>query len=192
MKTANYVLIALSVAFYLLHSWGALWHFRRVERVRAGLVALTIIWALAFAAQLAGLWPNHELWAYAWTAVPVYAAAFGLWAWTIVATRSAQLTLAFSRDLPNALIDRGPYRYVRHPFYTSYTLYWLAGSLATLTWWVAAPSIMASIFYVVAARSEERKFAASRLAGAYADYRSRTGMFLPLPGRRMERNGRSA
>ncbi len=190
MATANYALLALSIAFYALHSWGALWHFRRVERARLGLVALTVIWAIAFAAQLAGLWPSRQLWDYAWTAVPVYAAAFGLWAWAITTTRHAQLTLAFSRDLPNALIERGPYRYVRHPFYTAYTLYWLAGSLATLAWWVAVPSIVAIGFYVAAARSEERKFAASRLADVYAAYRTRTGMFLPLVRRLAERDGR--
>lgn len=182
MNTLNYVLLALSVAFYILHFWGAIWHFRRVERVPAALTALTIAWAVAFATQLAGLWPTRQLWAYAWTAVPVLVIAFALWAWTIVTTRKAQLTLAFSRDVPHALIDRGPYRHVRHPFYTSYTLYWLAGALATLTWWVAAPAIIAIILYVVAARREERKFAASGLAGAYADYRARTGMFFPKLG----------
>ena len=38
--------------------------------------------------------------------------------------------------------------------------------------------LMAGI-YAVAARLEERKFKPSGLAGPYAAYRSRTGMFLP-------------
>ena len=180
MPPANYILLALSSVFCALYLWGSFRHFRRIERVRTGLAALSVISVIAFAAHLAGLWPSRRLWAYAWAAAPVYAAALGLWAWTVAATRDAQLTLAFSRDLPNALVDRGPYRYVRHPFYTAYTLYWVAGCLATLPWWVAAPSAMAIGLYVLAAQSEERKFAASRLADAYAAYQARTGMFFPL------------
>jgi protein-S-isoprenylcysteine O-methyltransferase Ste14 len=179
MASANYPLLALSIAFYVLHFWGAVCHFRLVGPARPGLVALTVIWAVAFAAQLAGLWPSRQLWAHAWIAFPIYGAALGLWAWAVATTRRGRLSLAFSRDLPEAIIDRGPYRYVRHPFYASYTLYWLAGSVATLAWWVVAPSLLAIALYVAAAWSEERKFAASRLADAYAAYRARTGMFLP-------------
>jgi protein-S-isoprenylcysteine O-methyltransferase Ste14 len=51
--------------------------------------------------------------------------------------------------------------------------------LATLAWWVAVPSVAAIGLYVIAARREERKFAASPLAEAYATYRARTGMFVP-------------
>jgi protein-S-isoprenylcysteine O-methyltransferase Ste14 len=138
---------------------------------------------VAFAAQVVAFWPNRQLWPYAWTSLPLYLAAFAVWAWAIAASRRARLTLAFSRDLPEALLDHGPYRYVRHPFYTSYTLYWLAGILATLTWWVVLPSILAIGLYVLAARKEERKFAASGLADAYSAYRARTGMFFPSLGR---------
>lgn len=179
MESANYPLLALSIAFYLLHFWGAACHFRRVGPARPGLLALTLIWAVAFAAQVAGLWPGRPLWAHAWIAFPLYGAALGLWAWAVATTRRERLSLAFSPDPPEAIIDRGPYRYVRHPFYVSYTLYWLAGAAAAPIWWVVAPSLLAIALYVAAARAEERKFAVSPLADAYTAYRARTGMFLP-------------
>jgi protein-S-isoprenylcysteine O-methyltransferase Ste14 len=186
MPLLNQTLMALSIFFYCLYAWGSLRHFRRSDQVRPGLGALSFVSAIAFAAQLAGIWPTHRLWGGAGAAIPVYAAALGLWVWAVATTRGAELALAFSRDAPIGLVNRGPYRYLRHPFYAAYTLYWLAGCLATLAWWVAVPSAAAIGLYVMAAQSEERKFAASPLADAYAAYRATTGMFVPL----LRRTGR--
>lgn len=179
MPFVNYALLALSIVFYGLYVWGSFGHFRRIERPCLGVTALAVTTAVTFAAQFVGLWPNRPLWALAWAAAPVYVAAGGLWAWAVATTRRARLTLAFSRDLPLALVDRGPYRFVRHPFYTSYTLYCLAGCVAVPVWWVAVPSAVVILIVVLAARREERKFATSDLARSYAAYRARTGMFLP-------------
>ena len=74
----------------------------------------------------------------------------------------------------------GPYRYVRHPFYSSYILGWLAAviavpCLATLVIFLGMTTI-----YWQAASSEERRFLASPLATDYERYRMHTGLFLPL------------
>lgn len=110
-------------------------------------------------------------------------AAASLWLFiaAVDATRARRLSVAFSADAPTHLETRGPYAYVRHPFYASYQLLWLAaaaGAAPPLPWVVA---LVMLAFYVTAARLEERKFAASTLAPAYADYRRRAGLFWPAP-----------
>lgn len=175
----NIALLALAILSYALHCWSALGHFRYVDGVPAALIALSTIWAVAFVAQAAALWPGRPLAPTAWLALPLFVATLALWLWTVRASRRARLSVAFSRDAPTRLLAAGPYRFVRHPFYTGYTLNWLAGCVATWRWWVIVPSIVAAAMLVVAARVEERKFARSALAADYAAYRTRTGMFLP-------------
>src|SRR5262249_12505301 len=64
----------------------------------------------------------------------LYLASLSLFWWTVVTTRRTRLTLAFSSDKPRYLLRSGPYKFIRHPFYTSYTLFWLAGLVATRAW----------------------------------------------------------
>lgn len=87
--------------------------------------------------------------------------------------------IAFTSGPPDRLLMQGPYRYVRHPFYLSYILFW-AGVL------VASPGIFTLIacvvmlaLYVKAAKFEEAAIMNSTLAAEYALYKNRTGMFLP-------------
>lgn len=93
--------------------------------------------------------------------------------------KAAQLTLAFSPDLPRKLLHKGPYQYVRHPFYTVYLVSYLSVAVRYGSVWVAAPSAFAVAFYYQAARTEENKFARSPLAEDYARYKAMTGMFFP-------------
>ncbi len=105
--------------------------------------------------------------------------------WAIRSNRRQPLSFAFSDDLPQHLVCDGPYRYVRHPFYTAYLLAWLVVPVATLEPLLLVPMMVMTIIYTAAARLEERKFASSRLAREYAAYRRVTGMFWPcLPGHR--------
>jgi protein-S-isoprenylcysteine O-methyltransferase Ste14 len=99
----------------------------------------------------------------------------------IIASRSTPPTLAYDSDSPNFLLNHGPYRYVRHPFYLAYVLFWFGTAIAvhSLAGWLA-PAIMTAL-YLDAATREERKFANSELAAAYAAYRTRAGLFWPRP-----------
>ncbi|MEF2280141.1 isoprenylcysteine carboxylmethyltransferase family protein [Deinococcus sp. YIM 134068] len=75
------------------------------------------------------------------------------------------------------LVERGPYRAVRHPLYTGLLL-------ASLGWTVArggrlsalGTALLAVVLNVKAAREED---ALTRTYPTYAAYRARTGRFLP-------------
>ena len=106
-------------------------------------------------------------------------AALALFEWARRTVRCQFFSWIFSSDTPAFLCTSGPYAYVRNPFYTSYLLT-MASTL------VMVPSLFRLlvlgglvIYFDVAARHEERKFAGSALAEEYARYRQRTGRFLP-------------
>lgn len=76
----------------------------------------------------------------------------------------------------------GPYRYIRHPFYTSYILFWLGCAVATLHPLMILFLLAVSAMNVTAAFREERSFETSPLAGEYVNYRKTAGMLWPKPG----------
>lgn len=100
------------------------------------------------------------------------------WA-AIRASRAARLRLAFDPGNPRTFVNQGPYRYVRHPFYTSYVILWGGWAIAAWSPWAIIPFLVMTGIYVFAARDEERKFGLTDMAGDYAAYRRRTGMFFP-------------
>lgn len=155
-------------------------HFRAVERPSPGLRVIQIagfVFTSIHAYVLLG--PGNVAALRGVIALAAYLLAFTLFWACIRANRRKPLTLAFSSDTPDHVMTDGPYRRIRHPFYTSYTLAWIAGVLATGQLWLMLSVIFMLIVYVSAAMSEERKFLRSALAERYVEYRKRTGMFLP-------------
>lgn len=170
-------------ACFLAFGWGTLRHFRSVGPVPTGMRligAVSLVTATAFAravlaARLSTAWP---------VAAALSAGSLVLFLWTVRTTRGAGFALAFAGVRPDRLLAVGPFRHVRHPFYTSYLAFWLATCVATgsaVCW--AGSSVLLGC-YVVAARDEERVMSRGRLAAEYAGYASRTGMFLPRRARR--------
>ena len=107
-----------------------------------------------------------------------------LFAATVRTSRQARLRFAFDPEHPASLLSTGPYRYVRHPFYVSYIIFWTGWSIAA---WSLIVVIIPPVFlylYWQAARMEERNFAASPLAQNYESYRAQVGFFFP----RLSRN----
>lgn len=76
------------------------------------------------------------------------------------------------------VVHSGPYRWIRHPLYSSY-LFIAVGLLLTTGNWLVS-GLVFSYFSAVAARSwKEEEMLSARLGEDYAEYRRRTGRFLP-------------
>lgn len=109
---------------------------------------------------------------------------FSVWIFcsAIIASRQARLRFVFDPAHPHSLVEQGPYRLVRHPFYVSYSIFWFGWAVATWSL-LAIPSVVILLWlYVSAARMEESNFEASPLSSDYAAYKARTGFFLPRLG----------
>ncbi|MBI2718189.1 MAG: isoprenylcysteine carboxylmethyltransferase family protein [Rhizobiales bacterium] len=89
------------------------------------------------------------------------------------------------------LIDRGPYRLVRHPLYTSYFLLTLGLFAMTGNWLVGISMLV--YFVTVAFRiPKEEAMMAERLGSPYLAYCRRTGCLLPRLRRSLSPANRSA
>jgi protein-S-isoprenylcysteine O-methyltransferase Ste14 len=167
------------LATFASFGWGVLYFFEKPAgvSVRAVMVA---VFGLFF-----GLWDAHAVWVagsapwlvVAGVAVNLMSAAI-FWS-AVRACGPRHLSAIFETDAPTFLVQRGPYQVVRHPFYASYTLFWIAG-------WIASGSYVALLgvaimvgYYLQGMREEELKFARSPLAAEYAAYRRRVGALVP-------------
>ncbi len=172
--------LVINVLFLGAGAWASARHFARTEREPRGATVLTIatiagtglnLWHAIAHRDVAGL--DADL------AIAISLAAFILFFAAVYATRHGGLSLAFSDRTPDAVVDRGIYRVIRHPFYASYILYWLSWlpltSFDPIALLVAAFMIAA---YKLAAGKEERLLTA-RLGRNYSALAQRTWRFLP-------------
>jgi protein-S-isoprenylcysteine O-methyltransferase Ste14 len=173
------VLVTLAgLASLGLAAWSARGHFSS-DRVPLGSILITVVVLLTVAFYI------YLLWAHAQPVLPqaigflIMMAAIAMFFMTIRASRQARLRMAFDEGNPRGLVQDGPYRYVRHPFYVSYIIFFSAFALATWSAVAIGPIVLLVIIYVLAARMEERLFAGTEMAAAYAAYRQRTGFFFP-------------
>jgi protein-S-isoprenylcysteine O-methyltransferase Ste14 len=142
----------------------------KVTRVISDLGVVTFAWLM---------WRDrHPTWSLA-ASVLLFVSAVALLYWATHATRPLRLHVAFDSTPPDSLMRSGPYRHIRHPFYTSYILFWLGCATATLHPLSMGFLIAFAAINVTAARREEQAFAGSAFAAEYDDYCRTTGMFWP-------------
>ncbi|MDE1895574.1 MAG: isoprenylcysteine carboxylmethyltransferase family protein [Rhodospirillales bacterium] len=168
-----------AVSCFAAFSWGVSKHFRSTGAMPLGMKVTSLLSLALFVAFLLHLTQGASTF---WLiSLGLFIASAAVFAAAVAASRLTPPTLAFDTDAPNFLLQHGPYRYVRHPFYLAYILFWLGTAVAVhgLLGWIA-PVLMTAL-YIEAASREERKFANSELAGAYNAYRARAGMFWPRP-----------
>jgi len=157
--------------------WAMLRHFQPAGKPKPGMIVTgTIVPAFA-ALHLAALLMRPA--ARPMPAIALYAASTALFWSAIAATRGRRLAACFQRHVPLRLVRTGPYRSIRHPFYTAYTLTWIAGFVATGWWPLALTAIFMASLYRYAACEEERCFLESPIHEEYRRYVRGTGRFVP-------------
>ena len=101
-----------------------------------------------------------------------------LWFFWFAILKVRQLDFAFGVQINRLLID-GPYKFVRHPFYSCYIAIWLTSTLLfnSAYLWITLVSLTA--FYYIAAKSEEDAIYRSSYSEHYRRYSANVGMLLP-------------
>lgn len=131
-------------------------------------ILLVLFWLVA--ARLTTALPGGPAWM-------LWALSALLGAWTLSANRPGNFNIHPSPKAGGQLVQHGPYRWVRHPMYTSVLLL-AAGCgsyLATVTGWGLCLALVAVL--ATKAWQEERMLLAAY--PGYADYRARTRRFIP-------------
>jgi protein-S-isoprenylcysteine O-methyltransferase Ste14 len=128
-------------------------------------------------------WASMHLPSWArWSGVAFGIAGAVLVTWTFH-TLGGNLTDTVVTRQSATLVTRGPYRWVRHPFYVSFALGVIANTLITGSGYLAATGTAAFAAIVARTRIEERNLVA-RFGREYEEYMNHTGRFLPRISRR--------
>jgi protein-S-isoprenylcysteine O-methyltransferase Ste14 len=112
-----------------------------------------------------------------WSGVAALGVAAALVLWTLHSL-GPNLTDTVVTRQAHTLVTRGPYRWVRHPFYDSAGLMVLAVALMAANWFLMLGGVVFMILIVIRTRTEEDKLLA-RFGDSYRTYMLQTGRFLP-------------
>ena len=85
-------------------------------------------------------------------------------------------TVATRRE--HTLVTHGPYRWVRHPLYMVGTVFWIALSLVSASWFIGLMSVLSFAAVVIRTPIEEAKLI-QKFGDDYREYMKCTGQFLP-------------
>jgi protein-S-isoprenylcysteine O-methyltransferase Ste14 len=102
-----------------------------------------------------------------------------LYEWTRRTVVDRNFYVGLAGQVPPAVCEIGPYRYVRHPFYLSYMVAFMGVALAFPSMIVAGVCLINVGLFVYMALDDERVLLASPLDADYRSYKIRVGMFLP-------------
>jgi protein-S-isoprenylcysteine O-methyltransferase Ste14 len=178
------ILLSIGV-YYRVKSWAAA---EPLDRRQEGVFILTtlrpiaaVLWLSVFAFLINPGW-------LAWSSVPLptwmrwfglglSAAAVVTFYWTL-SNLGPNLTDTVVTRRVHSLVMRGPYRWVRHPFYGCVTMLILSLALMASNWFLLVTGAAVVALLVIRTRKEEELLVA-RFGDSYRGYMARTGRFLP-------------
>jgi protein-S-isoprenylcysteine O-methyltransferase Ste14 len=115
-----------------------------------------------------------------YAAIPLLALGGSLLVWTFRSLgRNLTDTVVTRRE--HTLVAHGPYRWIRHPLYTTVAILTTAIPLLTANWFLLIVGPIAFALLVMRTRTEEANLVA-RFGSGYRAYMERTGRFLPRLG----------
>ena len=162
----------------------------KLDRTQEG-VAMMIVLRLGGLALWAGViafminpalmaWSSMPLPAGArWTGVGLTIVTAMLLIWTL-RSLGPNLTDTVVTRAAHTLVTRGPYRWVRHPFYDCMALFMVSIALMMANWFVIASGTLMFALLAIRSHTEEQKLL-ERFGEPYREYRAATGRFLPRP-----------
>jgi protein-S-isoprenylcysteine O-methyltransferase Ste14 len=172
------LLLLSGIAGSGLFAWGVRGHFVG-DKTPGGMQVVVALSFVGSAVFLFDLWETSASdWARA-AGFCLHLLAIALFGWAVLATRQNRPALAFAGDHPARIFRSGPYAYIRHPFYTSYLLFWLGCAVATSSLIMLIIFLSLAAIYTVAALGEQRDFSRSSLHHEYEAYQRDTGLFWP-------------
>jgi protein-S-isoprenylcysteine O-methyltransferase Ste14 len=85
----------------------------------------------------------------------------------------------FAFEDTSCLVKSGPYRYIRHPMYTSLVCLAWGAALKRICWWSLLLALAATVFLYLTARIEEAENI-GYFGEEYLEYKKKTRMLIPF------------
>ena len=105
-----------------------------------------------------------------WSGGAFFLLCVALLVWTLPALGTNLTDTVVTRE-HHTLVTRGPYRWIRHPFYVAMVLITTGAALVAANWFILASGVVVFTLLAVRSRVEEEQLAA-RFGDAYRDYRN--------------------
>ena len=99
--------------------------------------------------------------------------------WWVQWALDVQFDTTLHHQTDHRLITHGPYRWVRHPMYTTLFLMGLGWLLLTVNWFIGAPLMVGIIIIVNFRVKNEEAMLLDLFGDEYQDYMKHTGRYLP-------------
>lgn len=181
-------LISLALVATRLHYGGQARRASPILSHTESRVSNTLLWALGIPAILISgcyiLIPGWLTWSAVplplpvrWLGVGLGVLTVGLFAW-VHRSLGHNWAMPLERRASQTLVTAGPYRWVRHPLYTTLFLWAGAYFLIAANWAVGLPWFTLALAAASLAPSEEVRLV-ERFGATYLAYQARTGRFLP-------------
>jgi protein-S-isoprenylcysteine O-methyltransferase Ste14 len=170
------ILTASTTIPFLLFATAGVWHFGGNGKSGTGVVSIASL--LGFIAIMYSIWTrdNNNPWPI--LGIVLQSASVFLFGWCIGTSGKRSLSLAFGENSSKKLLTEGPYSVVRHPFYTSYIIFWIGGVAVAYSVFTIASALMMIVIYFYASRGED-KVLAKVFANEFPKWHKNTGTFFP-------------
>ncbi len=113
-----------------------------------------------------------------WIGLVFFISGYCLLFWAL-----AYLKKGFSASLiikeSHVLVITGPYRLVQHPMYTAFVIIWISFFVISANWLIGLSGILAYSVIIIFRTPKEERMLFERFGEKYANYRTRTGRYLP-------------
>jgi protein-S-isoprenylcysteine O-methyltransferase Ste14 len=182
---AGFLAILVIMLYHRLRSWESK---EPLDRRQEGLFILATLRPIGFAMWVGVIaylinpawmgWSSIPLPVWLrWSGAGVLFLGVALLAWTL-RNLGVNLTDTVVTRQAHTLITKGPYRWVRHPFYDALALFVVGFALITANWFILATGALVLLLLAVRSQTEEALLSA-RFGKAYRSYQKSTGRFLP-------------
>lgn len=174
----DFAVAALAFVTIASYIWAARYHFDEQQmQIGAKIITITLFFGVTLNTLVIFRYDQPE--AAKLVGLLVMTAALVLFFMAIRETRNARLRPVYTTDQPLGLVDTGPYRFIRHPFYASYIAFW--GGFAIASWSLVGLFflVVMAALYTRGALLEEKKFLQTDLADSYRAFSASRARFFP-------------
>jgi protein-S-isoprenylcysteine O-methyltransferase Ste14 len=147
------------------------------RRARWGILLVAIAYSLLLQGHF---WERStQPWQSALSIVLFVLASLLSWTGTRALGRQWRIDAGLSDD--HELVTSGPYRFVRHPIYTSLLCVLLGTGVLITPWWLLLPSLLPFIIGTEIRVRIEDNLLASQFGERFAEYQKRVPAYIPFP-----------
>ena len=170
------ILTISSTIPFLLFASAGVWHFGGGHKSGTGLVSIASLFGLV--SILYTIWTNNVNYLWPFPGIALQELSLFLFGWCIGASGKRNLGLALNKNSSKKLITDGPYALVRHPFYTSYIIFWIGSVAVASSIFTICSAIILIAIYIYISRRED-KLLAHVFEDEFPKWYKNTGAFFP-------------